>query len=215
MTNIPATAVSMPLPQWQPPWHWSPLTRRRLPTPTAPTTSIASPAGGTTGSTVSVSVNASDNVGVTRVDLYAGTTLVGSVSASPYAFSLNTMYFANGALNLIAYAYDQAGNKGTSTTATVNVSNLADTIAPTVAIVNPIAGSQVSGTVSVKLSSNDNVAVTVLSLRIDSKLVRTSNSGALSYSWNTRKIARGTHTIGAMAEDTAGNITNKSITVTR
>jgi len=183
---------------------------------TAPTTSIASPTGGTTVSgTVSVSVSASDNVGVTRVDLYAGTTLVGSVSALPYTFSLNTKNFANGSLNLIAYAYDQAGNKGTSATVTVNVSNLADTTAPTVAILNPVAGSTVSGTVSVNLSASDNVAVTVLSLFIDGKLLKTSNIGTLSYSWNTRKIARGTHTISATAKDAAGNVTNKSITVTR
>ncbi|MHB8747461.1 MAG: S8 family serine peptidase [Gammaproteobacteria bacterium] len=105
--------------------------------------------------------------------------------------------------------------KGTSATVTVNVSNLADTTAPTVTILNPIAGSTVSGTVPVKLSSSDNVAVTVLSLTIDGKLLMTSNSGTLSYSWNTRKIAYGTHTISAMAKDAAGNITNKSITVTR
>lgn len=180
----------------------------------APTVSIASPTGGTVSGTVTVSVNATDNVGVTRVDLYAGSTLVGSSSTAPSSFAWNTTAVVNGAVNLVAYAYDAAGNKGTSVTVTVTVSNVADTTPPTVSILNPAAGSTVSGTVSINISAGDNVGVISLSLSIDGVLKSSTAASSLSYSWNTRKVSRGTHTISATAKDAVGNSTTRSISVT-
>ncbi len=90
----------------------------------APTASITAPtAGATVSSTVIVSVNAADNVGVSRVDLYAGTALIGTSTAAPYSIAWNTTGVADGATTLVAHAYDQAGNKGTSVSVTVMVSN--------------------------------------------------------------------------------------------
>ncbi len=180
----------------------------------APTTSIASPTGGTVSGTVTVTVNATDNVGVTRVDLYAGSTLVGSVSTAPYSFTWNTTSVVNGSVNLVAYAYDAAGNKGTSSAVTVTVSNVADTTPPTVSILNPGAGSTVGGMVSIKVSASDNVGVTSLTLYIDGVLKSSTNTGSLSYSWNTRRVSKGTHTISAMAQDASGNTSTQSISVT-
>jgi subtilisin family serine protease len=91
---------------------------------TPPTTSITSPAGGATVSgTVTVAANASDNVGVSRVDLYADGALVGSDTSSPYAVAWNTTTVANGGHTLQTRAYDAAGNVGSSATVNVTVSN--------------------------------------------------------------------------------------------
>ncbi|WP_163999258.1 S8 family serine peptidase [Pyxidicoccus caerfyrddinensis] len=91
---------------------------------TAPTTSITSPAGGATLSgTASVSASASDNVGVSRVEFYAGTSLLGTATAAPYSISWNTTTVANGTYALTTKAYDAANNVGTSATVSVTVNN--------------------------------------------------------------------------------------------
>lgn len=91
---------------------------------TPPTTSITSPAGGATLSgTASLTASASDNVGVARVEFYAGTSLLGTATASPYSISWNTTTVANGTYALTARAYDAANNLGTSATVTVTVNN--------------------------------------------------------------------------------------------
>ena len=90
---------------------------------TAPTVGFASPQSGVTVTgTIAVNVNATDNVGISRVDLYAGGALVASDTTSPYAFSWNTASRADGSVVLEARARDAAGNVG-SQRITVNVAN--------------------------------------------------------------------------------------------
>jgi hypothetical protein len=90
----------------------------------APTTSITAPANGATVSgTTTISANASDNVGVTRVDFVVDGTVRGSDTTSPYSFAWNTTAFANGAHTLLTRAYDAANNVGTSASVGVTVNN--------------------------------------------------------------------------------------------
>ncbi|WP_426318006.1 S8 family serine peptidase [Pseudoduganella sp. R-43] len=192
------------------------------PDTTAPTVAIANPVGGSTVSgLVSIGVNAADNVGVARVDLKVNGTVVASDSAGPYAFSWDSGSVANGMNNLIAIAYDAAGNVATSSTVSVNVSNaapavVADTTAPVVAITNPTSGA-VSGTVNVTVNASDNsgAAGINMSVYIDGQLKASGAGSSLSYSWNTRKLASGTHTVQAVARDAAGNTSTTSVQVTR
>jgi subtilisin family serine protease len=91
---------------------------------TPPTTSITSPANGATVSgTVTVSANASDGVGVTRVELYVDGSLTGTDTSSPYLFAWNTATVSNGGHSLQTRAYDAAGNVGTSAAVNVTASN--------------------------------------------------------------------------------------------
>jgi subtilisin family serine protease len=91
---------------------------------TAPTTSITSPSNGATVSgTVTVQASASDNVGVSRVELYVDGSLVGTDTTSPYSFSWDTTTVGNGSHNLQTRAYDAAGNVGSSAVVSVTVSN--------------------------------------------------------------------------------------------
>jgi hypothetical protein len=91
---------------------------------TPPTTSITSPANGATVSgTVTVSANASDNVGVSRVELYVDGTLAGTDTSSPYQIAWNTTTTSNGGHSLQTRAYDAAGNVGSSATVSVTVNN--------------------------------------------------------------------------------------------
>lgn len=91
---------------------------------TPPSATLTAPSSGSTlTGTVTVSANATDNVGVASVDFYAGTTLIGTDTTAPYSISFNTTTVANGSYTLTAKAKDGAGNVGTSTGVSVTVSN--------------------------------------------------------------------------------------------
>ena len=90
-----------------------------------PTTSITSPSNGATVSgTITVTADASDNVGVTRVELYRDNVLIGTDTSSPYEFAWNTTTVANGGYGLQTRAYDAAANVGSSSVVNVTVSNV-------------------------------------------------------------------------------------------
>lgn len=91
------------------------------PDTTAPVATITSPSNGSyvTSPSQSISVGGTDNVGVTRITLYIDGKLFGSSTASSAKFSWNTKKIASGAHKLQAYAYDAAGNVGTSAITTV------------------------------------------------------------------------------------------------
>lgn len=94
------------------------------PDTTSPSTSITAPANGSTVSgTVSITASASDNVGVTKVEIYVDSALQTTLTAAPYSYSWTTTSVANGSHSIVAKAYDAAGNVGTSATVTVTVSN--------------------------------------------------------------------------------------------
>jgi hypothetical protein len=177
--------------------------------------------GSTVSGLVSVSVNAADNVGVARVDLKVNGTVVASETSAPFGFTWDSTGVANGASTLVAIAYDAAGNVATSSGVAVNVANavqppVADTTAPVVTIANPTSGA-VSGTVNVTVNASDNsgAAGITMSVYIDGQLKASGAGASLSYSWNTRKIAAGVHTVQAVAKDAAGNTSSTTVQVTR
>ncbi|HEY0587563.1 MAG TPA: S8 family serine peptidase [Pseudoduganella sp.] len=97
-----------------------------VPDTVAPSASISLPAGSSTVSgLVAIDVNATDNKGVVRVDLLVNGAVVASDTSMPYAFSWNSSGVVNGINNLLAVAYDAAGNAGNSNTVQVNVANSA------------------------------------------------------------------------------------------
>ncbi|MGH9879721.1 MAG: Ig-like domain-containing protein, partial [Nitrososphaerales archaeon] len=81
---------------------------------TPPKVSIISPSiGAMVKGTITVSVSATDNVGVSKVELYLGGSLKGTDTTSPYSFSLDTSTVKNGYQTLMAKAFDKAGNTST------------------------------------------------------------------------------------------------------
>ena len=91
---------------------------------TPPTTQITSPANNATVSgTITVTATATDNVGVTSIQIYIDGTLKSSGTASPLNYSWNTTTATNGTHTIYSKASDAAGNVGTSTTITVTVNN--------------------------------------------------------------------------------------------
>jgi hypothetical protein len=96
---------------------------------TPPTVSMTAPTSGATVSgSVTVSANATDNVGVTSVQFTLdGGNLGTALTASPYQVTWDTATAANGSHSLSAAARDAAGNVGNAIPVTVTVANSGNT----------------------------------------------------------------------------------------
>jgi hypothetical protein len=99
--------------------------RSVIPDTTPPTISVTAPANGATVSgSITATATASDNIGVTSVQLKLdGANLGNAFSSAPYSGTLDTTKIANGAHTLTATAWDAAGNQATATTVTINANN--------------------------------------------------------------------------------------------
>jgi poly(hydroxyalkanoate) depolymerase family esterase len=91
---------------------------------TPPTVTLTAPAAGATVSgALAVTATASDDVGVTRVDVLVDGAVAGSDTSAPYSVTVDTTRLANGNHSLSARAFDAANNAGSAAAITVNVQN--------------------------------------------------------------------------------------------
>lgn len=206
----------------------------------SPTTSITAPTSGSTVSgAITVASTATDNVGVTKVDLYVDGSLFATDTSSPYSFFWDTTKVTNASHTLLAKAYDGTGNVGTSATITVTVNNVApsptpssspissptpaptptpvpgDTTQPTVSITSPSDGAILDRNATVNISANasDNVGVTKVEFLVNGVLVCTDTSQPYDCSWKVPGKPNATYTVVAKAYDGSGNNAFQSITV--
>ena len=186
---------------------------------TAPTVSITSPASGATVSkTITVSANASDNVGVAGVQFQVdGVNLGAEDTTSPYSVSWDTTKATNASHTLSAVARDAAGNTKTATR-TVTVANetvSGDTTPPTISITSPASGATVSGKIDVTANASDNVKVVGVQFKLDGVNLGTEDtSSPYRAFWDTTKAQNGSHSLSAVARDAAGNTKTALQTVT-
>lgn len=109
------------------------------------------------GETIQVTVTASDDKGIDKVDLYNGKTKLESKTTTPYTFEITGL--TNGSYNISARAYDVDGNSTQSTAAVIHVNNPSKPTEWTSKdIGNPgIAGSASYGTETINGNTVENV----------------------------------------------------------
>lgn len=194
------------------------------PDTTNPVVSLSAPTQNQTVSgIIAVNATATDNVGVTKVEFYRGTTLIDTdTTSSPYEVPLDTTTLANGTYSLTAKAFDAAGNSATSAAVTITVNNIVlDTTDPVVSISSPAAGATVTGaTVNLVANATDNVGVTAVTFyKSDDTVLGTgvsTGSNNYTFTWNSTSTPNGTFTFYVKAYDAAGNFSqssNRSVTV--
>ena len=87
-----------------------------------PTVAITAPANNASVSgVITVTTTATDNIGVSKVELYVDGVLKGTDTVTPYSFSLDTSTLATGTHTLVAKAYDTGANVTSSSPITVTV----------------------------------------------------------------------------------------------
>ena len=180
----------------------------RPPDTTAPTVGVTAPvAGSWVRGSVSILATASDDTGVTGVQFLVNGVALGAPDTSlPYSASWNTTGLS-GAQVLTAQATDAAGNATLSAPVTVNVDNAP----PTISITAPAASATVSGTVAVSADAADTAAIVDVQFKVDGvNLGSADASSPYSVSWNTAGVTNGTHSLTAVARDTAGNTTTSA-----
>jgi hypothetical protein len=186
---------------------------------TAPQVSITAPSNSATISgTVAVTASASDNTGVSKVEIYVDSALKQTFATAPYTYSWNTAQAISGTHTLSAKAYDGAGNSTTSAIVSITVAAVtaSDTTPPQVAITSPAPGSTVSGTVVFSANASDNIGIAGVQFKIDGIAIGAEDTTSpFSASWDAAQSAAGSHVVTAVARDAAGNSTTSAgITVT-
>jgi len=177
-----------------------------------PTVSIANPAeGATVSGTYAVTVQASDDKGVSKVEVQIDSgswnDITSTLSGGYYTYNWNTTAYSDGAHTVTARATDTIAQTAThSHGCTVN--NTTPDNPPTVSIANPAEGATVSGTYAVTAQASDDKGVSKVEVQIDTgswnDITSTLSGGYYTYSWNTTAYANGAHTVTARATDTIG-----------
>jgi hypothetical protein len=198
-----------------------------------PTVAITAPQSGVwTGNSITVSAQASDNVGLTKIELWGAGAAFATLPCSTTTCSGTGGWYTGplpkGAYIVNAVAYDRAGNRTTSAPITINKDATSPIVpsgapssstapAPTplsVSFTSPASGATVSGSVTVSMAaaggSGSGYAYTV---KVGTTTIY---SGATtSFTWNTTTTPNGGQTLTATVTDSAGASasTSRSVTV--
>ena len=185
----------------------------------APTVSLTAPAGGTTftvPASVAMTAAAADSDGtVAKVDFYAGATLVGSDTTSPYAFTWTGV--PGGTYAIKAVATDNRGAVTNSATANVTVT-AAGNVAPTVSLTTPVNGASFPAPAAITLAAtatDSDGTVQRVEFYAGATLLATDATSPYSFNWTN--VAAGTYSVSAVATDNRGSRTVsawRDITVT-
>jgi hypothetical protein len=190
----------------------NPLTVTVFNDTTPPVVTVTSPASGAAlAGTTTINATATDNIGVVGVQFRVDGANVGPEDATaPYSVPWNTASATAGPHTVTAVARDAAGNVTTSAGVAVTVDN----VAPTIAMASPSAGSTVAGTVSVNANASDNLGIAAVQFKLDgANLGAEDTSAPYSAPWNTTAASAGSHSLAAVARDTAGNVTTSATVV--
>ena len=172
---------------------------------TPPTAAVVSPTSGQVLSgTVSILAGATDDVRVTRVDLFVDGSFVSSDTVAPHEWFFDTTTLAGGGHTVSAAAFDAAGNSATSTGVVVTVDNTS----PTVSLTAPSNGTTVTGMITISASATDNLALDRVEFYRDGNVLLGADSSApYGMAWDSASASDGSHTLYAKACDRAGNET--------
>ena len=182
----------------------------------APTVALTAPANGATftaPASIAMTANACDPENqLARVEFYSGTTLLGTDTASPYAFTWTNV--PAGTYSLTAKAFDAAGMQATSAAVTVTVNG--PNGAPTVALTSPASGATFAAPATINLTANAGDPENQLA-RVEflsgTTVLATDTTAPFAWTWAT--VPAGTYTLSARAYDTAGlSATSAAVSVT-
>ncbi|MBU0607367.1 MAG: hypothetical protein KKI08_05745, partial [Armatimonadetes bacterium] len=164
---------------------------------------------------IDVAFNASNNLPVTRLEVYIDDQLAREVDlAQPMlmgrqSFNWDFSYASASVHRIGARAID-SGNNSAVASITVQVQNAAatgpDIIAPVVRIYYPAQGAKVHGMTEVKAEATDNVGVELVYFYIDGRLHKMMmNAPPYVDAWDTTREVDGLHVLEAVAVDKAEN----------
>ncbi|WP_119674322.1 beta strand repeat-containing protein [Deinococcus sp. RM] len=188
---------------------------------TAPTVQITSPTQGQkfTQNPITIAVSGTDNVAVDHIDVFDGTTKIGTVTGGQGTV---TWAGSNGAHQLTAKGYDKAGNEATSSAVdvTMDVPPASSTItasAPTANATNTYGTAPdplyILGLGTIAGSATSTPATIVSAeLLIDGQAsgTPTNTAGSVTFNFDFGKLNEGLHDIVLRWRDTANTVTDSA-----
>lgn len=176
---------------------------------TKPVTSITTPTNNSSGKgTISVTGSATDNVGVTKVELLVDGAVKATDSTAPFAsFSWDSTSISDGAHTLVFKAYDAAGNVGTSAGVTITITN---TVSPPLPVI-----SSVTATPSTIIAGQQSTISWVTQNSSSCDVTPNGTLGTTATSWQTPVLTTvGTKTYTLTCYNTAVQSVSKTVSIT-
>ena len=185
------------------------------PTDNPPTVSLASSATTvTTASTVTLTATAADDVGVSRVEFYEGTTLLATDTTAPYTHAIAFTAANNGSHGYTARAVDTAGQTATSSAVTVAVNIGTTDLPPTVSLASSATTVTTASTVTLTATAADDVGVSRVEFYEGTTLLATDTTAPYTLAIAYTAANNGSHGYTARAVDTANQTaTSSAVTV--
>lgn len=165
---------------------------------------------------VDIRIDASDDIGLSKVQLYIDDVVKYTQELSgdtlfQYTYDWNTISLSDGAYTIKAVAYDTKNQMGEASII-LHVNNGGEP--PTVTITNPLNGETVRAKVLIKVNASDDKGVDRVEFYIDGELEDTDNTYPYESVWNTTQYSNATHFIKVIAYDIADQHSTHEITVT-
>jgi hypothetical protein len=183
-----------------------------LPPTLPPTATITAPLNSTSvsGNAVAVTATAAATSPATVSSVQFeldGANLGSPVTSSPYTISWDSTAAKNGSHILTAIVTDSLGQHATSAPVTITSSN-GGTPAPSVSIVAPINGANVSSTITVTATISSSAPPVSVQFQLDNvNLGAAVTVAPYSISWDTTKATNASHSLTAIATDGLGQST--------
>lgn len=177
---------------------------------TPPVVSITAPSNNssyTQGANVTITANATDNGGVTKVEFYNGNTKIGEDLTSPYSFAWNNV--PAGTHSLTARATD---NQNATTTSAVVSITVTPSTNPVVAITSPAnnARFEPDATVTINATATQaNGTISKVEFFDGATKLGEDTSSPYSFTWNNPAL--GSHALTAKATDNATRSTTSAV----
>ena len=177
-----------------------------------PTVSLTAPANNASyaaPANITITATATDSDGtVAKVDFYAGSTLLGSDTTSPYSFAWNGV--AAGSYSLTARATDNSGGVKTSGARAVTVT--APSPPPTVSLTAPANGATFAPPASIAIAATatpgSGASISKVEFFNGASLLGQDTTSPYAFAWNA--VPAGAYTLTAKATDNKGSATTSA-----
>jgi hypothetical protein len=162
-----------------------------------------------------LTASAADDREVREVEFYVDSVLQAVLRSAPYAWRIEPEALGEGLHSWQALARDTAGNETRTPPRSFRVQH-PDRTPPSCAIELPRAGSNIEGTLGVRVLASDNVALRDVRIFIDDAAVGMPDESApFEFAFDSHSFSYGRHVLRAEARDGSGNIsTGCSIEIT-
>mgnify|MGYP001572454800 CR=1 FL=1 len=158
---------------------------------------------------ITIKATATDNVGIDRVEFYSDNNLTPFSVAEEFLYEApwDSRRVSDGEHSLRVKAFDSADNHSED-----NVGIRVDNTPPVVTIDEPADNALVRGVITIKATATDNVGIDRVEFYRDADILLGQDTVApYSFSWDSKTVADGSHSLYAKAYDRAGNIAQSAL----